>query len=124
MSATASQIAHLLRRLTIGKDIFNDDIKFTEVVLAKPISVPTNSLQQHALNAIYGQVEGHVPFWVEILADSRSGLFCVSEINNEVLLSSAITILLEALGIYRHSRDHWCHFCLLRPDFLPSACIH
>ena len=73
-------IAHLLHCLAIGKYILNDDIKFAEVILAKPISIPTNSLQQDALNAIYGQIEGDVPFWVEVLADGRSGLFCVSEI--------------------------------------------
>lgn len=48
------KIAHLLHCFAISKDILNDNVKFAEVVLAKPISVPTNSVEQYALNAIYG----------------------------------------------------------------------
>ena len=89
------QIAHLLYRLAIGKDFIDNHIELAKVVLAKPVSIPTDGFQQNALKAIYWQIEGDIPFWIEVLADGRSGLFRVSKGYNQILLSSAKTVCLR-----------------------------
>ena len=116
-NSSCSKIAHLLYRLAIGKDFIDNHIELTEVVLPKPVSIPTDGFQQNALKAIYWQVEGDIPFWIEVLADGRSGLFRVSKGYNQILLSSAETVCFKFLMHHRHLRDHWCHFCLLLQDF-------
>ena len=68
---------------TLGKDVFERNIELAEVILAKPIVVPTDTLQQWDSN--HGHFEGNVPFWVEGLEDCGGRLSRISECNYHIL---------------------------------------
>lgn len=86
------QKPHLLHRLTIGKDILNDHIEFSQEVFAEAVSIPACSFKQHTLYAIYRQVEGDIPFRIEVLADRRGRLLSVSKIDYQILTTESMTV--------------------------------
>lgn len=76
-------------RLTVRKDILDHHIELSQEVFAEAISIPANGLKQHTLDAIDWQVEGYIPFGVEVLADGRGRLLGVSKIDYKVLLTAS-----------------------------------
>ena len=53
----SSNAEYLLRELPVGKDFFDSNIEFTQIVLSKPISVPADSFKKKALLSNDGEVE-------------------------------------------------------------------
>lgn len=76
-------MAHLLLNFTLGKYVFESNIKFAQVVLAKPIVIPTDAFQQR--DPDNGHFKGDVPFWVQGLEDCGGRLPRVPECNDQVL---------------------------------------
>ena len=77
---------HVLLRMSIRKDIFNWNVHLAHVILAKSILVPADDFDKR--NPYERQIEMSIPFGIEILADRGSGLFGVTERNDQVLFVS------------------------------------
>lgn len=49
--------------LALLENILEGNIKLSHVVLAKPVMIPANTLQQR--NPDHGHLERDVPFWIQ-----------------------------------------------------------
>lgn len=78
-------LSYLLHNLPVLEDVLECYIEFAQVVLPHAILVPADSLEQHALYADHREIEGGVPFWIEVLADSRRRLLGIAQRDDKKL---------------------------------------
>lgn len=79
------RLAYLLHNLPILKDVLNCHIKLAEVVFPHTILVPTNRIEEKALNANYGEIERDVPFGIEGFANAGRRLLRVTQCDDQKL---------------------------------------
>lgn len=72
--------------MSVCEDILNWNVHLAHVILAKSILVPADDFDKR--NPYEGQIEMSVPFGIEILADRGSGLFGVTERDDQILFVS------------------------------------
>ncbi len=79
------RLSYLLHNLPVLEDVLQCYIKLAKVVLSHTVPVPANSFEQHALYAHDREIEGGIPFWIEIFADGRGRFLRVPQRDDEKL---------------------------------------
>lgn len=75
---------------TLLENILERNIKLSHVVLAKPVMIPANTLQQR--NPDHGHLERDVPFWIQGLRYRGGRLSGISERNDQILRHVAVSL--------------------------------